>query len=94
MNGDPTNHDPHDAGQAERWVIVLRDAGGSEQPLGRRVAGCLKAMLRAWRLRCESCSTTSLLEQLAASRTEVLHLQAEIERLKAHAKPKRKRVTL
>lgn len=71
-----------DLEHGERWVIVLRDAGGSEQPVGRRVAGCLKAMLRGWKLRCVEVSETDLHNQLAASRAEVLELRAEVDRLR------------
>jgi len=68
--------------QGERWVLVLRDAGGSEQPIGRRVAGLLKTMLRGWKLRVVSVASITPAEELEASRAEVLELQAEIGRLR------------
>jgi hypothetical protein len=80
---DPREHGALPAAdRAERWVIILRDAGGSDQPAGRRVAGLLKAALRQWHLRCESVSTTTPSEQLTAARAEVLTLQREVARLR------------
>lgn len=79
-----TDHET--SASAERFVIVLRDAGGSEVNVGRRVAGLLKSALRAWHLRCVSVSDTTPEQQLAEARAEVLRLEAEVERLKRKAR--------
>lgn len=75
--------------RGERWVLVLADAGGSEVPISRRIAGVLKSMLRGWRLRCIECSATTLPEQLAAAREENARLRqlvlAQAERIAGQA---------
>lgn len=70
MNPDP----------AERWVIILRDAGGSEQPIGRRVAGLLKSALRAWKLRCIEASSMTLDEQVQRLRAELAEVREQLRK--------------
>ena len=71
----PNDPDP------ERWVLVVR--GDS-----RAVRRWLKAALRGYGIRCEAASTTTLTEQLEASRAEVLALEAEVLRLRRAVAPR------
>jgi len=77
--------------EADRWVIVLRDAGGSEVQVGRRVAAMLKRCLRDWRLRCIEASERTPDEQLAAARDEILELRRRLERAE---RPRRHKAAL
>ncbi|MFO0806229.1 MAG: hypothetical protein U0791_24260 [Gemmataceae bacterium] len=61
---------------AERWVLVVR-----AEP--RQEKRWLKVALRGYGIRCESASATTLVEQLEASRAEVLRLTARLEQTEA-----------
>lgn len=65
--------------QSEVWSLVVRG-----EP--RQVRRWIKAALRGYGIRCESASATTLPEQLAASRAEVLELRERLARVERKAK--------
>lgn len=71
-------------------MIVLRAEPGHDVPVEQRVKRWLKSGLRGYGIRCESVSSTTPEEQLAASRAEVLRLQEQVERLTRSAKRQRR----
>ena len=90
MIDNAASTEPATSATAERWALLVRpEPGEREAPFEVRIRRWIKCGLRGFGIRLVEATATTLPEQLASAREEIVRLRLELEKAK---RPKRERI--